>query len=287
MRKSLLVLLVSAILSIAVQGAHSTSSEVSIQSISYPEKVHPNEKFSITTTVICHDVNGWAKVKLLSEGKEMKSSDGAWYGWGGIDAGKNTTLALSDISLAPSREPYSLEIATFWQPLGQGETKEESKTIRITAVTTTLSADCLPNSVNANQNFTLECSITNNGNDIAYAVVASIVNYGDFSPKGKLHEEIGNLAAGESKPVSFIMGSPTLIVGGEHSLTLDLRCTDFANEEIASSQQLTIKVEVSPTEAVRTWWPVVMIGVVVIVILLFAVAAKRLIVRPGSVELRR
>jgi hypothetical protein len=287
MRKSLLVLLVSAILFIAVQGAYSASSGVSIQSINYPEKVHPNVQFSIATTVISNDVNGWAKVKLLVKGTEMKSSDGAWYGWGGIDAGKNTTLTLSGISLGPSRDPYSLEVATFWQPLGQGETKEESKTIRITAVTLTLRADCLPNSVNASQNFTLQCSITNGGNDIAYAVVASIANYGDFTPKGTLHEEIGNLPAGESKPVSFSMGSPTPIVGGEHSLTLELRCTNFAREEVVSSQQLTIKVEVSPSEAVTTWWPVVMIVALVIVIILFAVGAKRLIFRPGSVELRR
>jgi len=287
MRKSLLVLLVLAISSIIVQGAHSTSSGVSIQSIRYPEKVHPNEKFSIATTVISNDVNGWAKVKLLLEGNIVKSSDGAWYGWGGIDAGKNATLTLSDISLAPSRDPYSLEIAAFWQPLGQGETKEESNAIRITAVTLTLSADCLPNSVNTNQNFTLQCSITNGGNDIAHAVVASIVNYGDFTPKGTLHEEIGDLPRGESKPVSFSMGSPTLIVGGEHSLTLELRCTDFANEEVVSSQQLTIKVDVSPTQAVTNWWPVVMIVAAVIVIIPFALGARRLIFKPGSVEVRK
>jgi hypothetical protein len=56
----------------AFDGVYSVSPAVTIQSFSYPNKVNPNEKFSIQVVLMCHDVNGWAKVRLYLKEHELK-----------------------------------------------------------------------------------------------------------------------------------------------------------------------------------------------------------------------
>jgi hypothetical protein len=273
----------------AFDGAYSVTPAVTIQSLKYPNKVRPNEGFAIQVVLACHDVNGWAKVKLYRKEQELKASDGMWIGWLGKETSSNITVVLSDIMLESSKEPYVLELATFWQKLGElGETKQESKELKITVVNIMLSADCLPKSVNANENFLLQCLIENDGNDLAYDVTAEISDYRDFSPKGELRKEIGNLEPGQSRQVLFNLTSPFVVYGGVHRLVVTLRCQDWTNKELATTQELSIKVDVSPTWFVTTWGPMALLVTVLVVFAVFVLfIARRAIVSRKGLEFRR
>ena len=251
---------------------------VSIKSISYPEKVHPNEKFSVSAVVVSNDVNGWASVKLYLNDQELKTSSEVWYGWFGTGAGKNTTITLSDIALDPSVAPYNLQIVAFWKPLGQGEIKQAAMSFKITVVSLALTVDCLPNSVNASENFMLRCSVTNTGNDVAYGVSVAMSDYGDFSPKGELHQNIGDLTAKQSKPVYFNISSPIVMYPSSHDLTLQITYRDFSNTETSTSQRLSIKVDLTPATSLNgalTVAPWIILVVVVIILLYFAKVGKQ------------
>jgi hypothetical protein len=273
----------------AFDGVYSVSPAVTIQSFSYPNKVNPNEKFSIQVVLMCHDVNGWAKVRLYLKEQELKASDGIWIGLLGKEAGSNITVVLSDIVLESSKEPYALELATFWQKLGElGETRQESKDLKITVVNIMLSADCLPKSVNANENFLLQCSVENEGNDLAYDVTAEISDYRDFSPKGGLRKEVGNLEPGQSRQVSFNLTSPFVIYGDVHRLVVTLRYQDWTNKEWAITQELSIKVDVSPVWFVSAWGPMALLVTVLFVFAVFVLfIARKAIVSRKGLEFRR
>lgn len=268
------------------QAANSTAPKVVIQSLNYPDKVHPNEKFFIDIVFVCNDVNGWAKAKLYLKEQELKASDGIWCGWFGKEAGKNITVTLSDITLAANAEPYALEITMFWQPLSifGGELRQESKSLEVSVVNIVLSADCLPNSVNTNEVFTLRCSITNEGNGLAHDVVAAIADYRDFSPKGQLQEKIGDLEPGHPRSVSFNMSSPFAIYASVHNMVLSLNYRDWANKEYVTRQELPIKVDVPPEALVSYWGPIGIIAAIMIAIIIFALLARKLIInRKGMI----
>jgi len=286
MPRYLSLLLVSTLL-VAMQTV-SSGYTVTINSINYPEKVHPNEKFSVSALVVSNDVNGWASIKLYLNDQELKTSSGVWYGWVGTDAGKNTTITLSDVTLGPSVIPYNLQIVAFWKPVNQGEIKQAAMSFKITVVSLILTADCLPNSVNASENFMLDCIITNTGNDVAYGVSVAVSNYADFSPKGELHQDIGDLKAGQSKPISFNMSSPIVIYPSSHDLTLRITYRDFSDTETSTTQHLSIKVDLTPGTALEgalTIAPWLILAVVVLVILFYAFVGRRLRVSKGGVTI--
>ncbi len=276
-------------LSVVMQ-APSSGVTVTINSIDYPKKVHPNEGFSVSAVVVSKDVNGWASVKLYLNDQELKTSSGVWYGFLGTDAGKNTTITLSDLTLDPSVAPYNLQMVAFWTPLGQGEIRQAAMSFMITVVSLVVTADCLPNSVNATENFMLHCSVTNAGNDIAYGVSVAISNYGDFSPKGELHQDIGDLAVGQSKPVYFNISAPIVIYPSSHNLTLQMTYRDFSNLEDSNSQSVSIKVDLTPMTSLNgalTVAPWMILVVVVIALLFFAIVGRRILVNRHGISINK
>jgi hypothetical protein len=275
------------------QAANSTAPEVVIRSLNYRDKIHPDEKFSVEVVFVCNDVNGWAKAKLYlrePEPKELKVSEGIWCGLFGKNAGENITVTLSDITLSPRAEPYTMEVTMFWQPVSMilgGEVRQESKSLEVTVVNIALSADCLPNSVNMNEVFTLQCSITNEGNGVARDTTVSIADSRDFSLKGESHEEIGDIEPGQPKSVSFNMSSPFAISSSVHSMVLRLTYTDWDNKQYATSQGVSIKVDVPP-EALMDYWPrIALYGAIILVIVSFAVLGRKLIINRKGVTVVR
>jgi hypothetical protein len=269
-----------------LQTANSTAPEVVIQSLNYRDKIHPDEKFSVEVVFVCNDVNGWATAKLYlkePELTELKTSGGVWCGVFGKNAGENITVTLSDITLSPKPEPYKMEVTMFWQPLSLSlnEIREDSKSLEVTVVNIVLSADCLPNSVNMNEVFTLQCSITNGGNDVAHDATVSIADSRDFSVKGQSHEGIGDIKPRQPKSVSFNMSSPFAIWSGTHSMVLRLAYRDWDNREYASTQELSIKVDVPPEVLMGYWTRIAIILAIFIVIVSFVVARRLVISKKG------
>jgi len=278
MQRRLPLILLLIAMSMAFVPVYSISPAVTIQDVSYPSKVRPNERFSVEIIFVCHEVNGWVKAKLYLKQEEMKSHEGTWFGWFGENPDENATLTLSDIALPPSAEPYELEVVMFWTPLFwwfQGDFKQESRLLNIAVVSIVLSVDCLPKSVDANQNFLLQCKITNEGNDSAYDVVAEISEYRDFSPKGELRTSVGSLEPSRSIQVFFNLSSPSVIWGGVHTMALQLTYRDWSNKEYVIPQELSIKVDISPSQFVNTWGLMMLFAIAIVLLVIFAAISRR------------
>jgi len=261
---------------------HASSQDLTIQSVWYPKKVRPNEKFSIDVAFICSGTSGWAKAKMFWNGQEVKVSNEIWFGPLGKDPNKVENVTFSDVELTSSKTPYNFEIAMFWRTLA-GEFKQDSRQIAILAVEIKLNVEFLPKSVSINQNFLLRCTVTNEGNDVAYAVVSEITEYGGLSPKGEMKKTIGNLDPGASKQVFFNLSCPFAVFGGNRKLTLTLKYQDWAGKESMRPFELSIVVEIPEETYTNILIPWTIIAIVV-VIFVFSVADRLEI---GPIKFRR
>jgi len=131
--------------------AQPATQTVTINSVTYPKKVEPNAPFSVSATIESNDTNGWASVKLYSNGQVVQSPAGVWYGLGGKSAGSVANVTMSGITLAPNITPYNVSVVAFWTSLPSfAEVSQRgSQSFNITVVDLVLTADCLPSSVNA------------------------------------------------------------------------------------------------------------------------------------------
>jgi len=289
MRQYALLLVALILVSIVIPRA-SAQPSVTITSVDYPKKVEPNAQFSIMTSVASSDVNGWASVKLYSNGQQLQAPSGVWYGTFGAAAGSSVNVSFSGVTLGPSVEPYNLTVAAFWTPFGGNEVNEDAKSFAITVITLILAADCLPPSVNASENSRLTCSLSNHGNDVAYDVGVSITNHGDFSPLSGLHETIGDMSVGAIRQVYFNLSAPIVFYASDHSLTLQIDYHDSFGAPGSVSVPVSIMVDLTPWSSFNgalSYAPWVILGVVVIALIFFAIVGRRIVVTRRSVSINK
>jgi len=250
---------------------------ITITSLDFPNKVYPDQKFSIEVNFVCRETGGWAKAKLFWQGEEKKASSDLWV-W---TANQLNKVVLSDITLAPSSMPLDFEVAMFWGTLGGGEVKQESRQIKIQVVEIKLSVDHMPKSVNADQSFVLQCSVKNDGNDKTYNVTGEITNYDGFSPKGVLQKPIGTLDPSSSKSIAFDLSCPFTIWGGIWEATLTLRYQDWQSRKYETQHKLSIKVDIPQAIYEKVFTLIIPWAIILIVLLVFVIwKAKKVTLWP-------
>lgn len=284
MKQKILLILIFLIFILPEQTIASAP-KVTILEITAPTKVYDMETFSVKASILTSESGGMIRTVLRSNGEELGSSQS-----GPVIAFPNPVtinLTISDVRLTAQETP-KLELDAYWIAVLGGETKEESRIIPIEVIEISFDVEYLPRAVLTNESFDLTYTITNKGNDKAYAVETELVSLAGFAAESPTQISMGEIGPSEIKNATFKLSSSiTDIFGGARTLALVIRFKDWKG--IVHQQNLDIQISLKVSEkTVEFWLPYVVLFAIAIGIFLFILLkAYAIKIDLGSVTIRK
>lgn len=261
------------------------SQKVKIVAVNFPEKVFNLQPFQIQVTLHASQPGGTIRVSLLSGGASLvNATSGLLLGLTGSEA----TVSLP-LQLPWSLKPYDFDLLAYWDATLGGETLEDRHSISIQSVIVSLLITGSSQPAVSNSRFNVTFTLKNNGTDIARSVSAHMTGLGGFGLLQNGNIDLGDLAPGQSKQVTFALASnPYDLIPGERELTLSVSFSDWAGTVHSQTAMLSVYLQVSLSTISFWTYPGIVILVVIIgVILILLKRIRSLQVGRGGVTIRR
>jgi hypothetical protein len=247
-----------------------------------PSKIYQGFPFTVVVPLHANQEGGSIKIELSVQGILLDSaqSDPILNPVGSHDV----NLTVSTTALAASAKPHQLTLTAYWVAL-LGTTPEDSRTLEVEVVNVIFGEDHSPRTVQSGSSFTLNVSLRNDGNGIAYAARAELTDAAGFAVATSKSVALGKLRPGDVAVIHFGLNSTLTDWGqGERNIVLIVAFDDW--QGLPHSQTLKLNIYYVLSQAMLNYWiPIIVILVVVAVVILKY--ARRILLGPVQIILRK